>query len=77
MNIKVKEIVFLEKVVEIINDHNYDIFFDYFVAFYRQEMNVYNWIYVIKELYHRLLVGKTMQRIFPTKFKIFFCLQDI
>jgi hypothetical protein len=73
MNIKAKEIVFLERVVEIINDHNYDIFFDYFVAFYRQEMNVYNWIYVIKELYHRLLVGKTMQKgFFRSNSKSFF-----
>ena len=56
MNIKVKEIVFLVKVVEIINDLNYDMFFDYFVVLFQQEMNVFIWIYVIKELFHRLLV---------------------
>jgi hypothetical protein len=58
MNIKVKGIVFSAKVVEIINDHNYDTFFDYFAAFYQPEMNVYKLIYVIKELYHRLLVRR-------------------
>jgi hypothetical protein len=56
MNIKVKEIVFLVKVVEIINDHNYDIFFDYFVVLFQQEMKEFIVIYLIKELFHQLLV---------------------
>jgi hypothetical protein len=50
MDIKVKEIVFLVKMVEIINDHNYDMFFDYFEVLFQQEMIEFIRIYVIKEL---------------------------